>query len=98
MMCAECKAIASGDFDDPSKFAMTCPDGKIMKLVERSRMTGQEKYESDKERGEAEKIAQNKRDQAKAEEENAANSERTAKYLQGLAECGRALANQIRNL
>jgi len=69
-----------------------------MKFIKRSEMSGQEKYESDKERGEAEKIAQNKRDQAKATEEEAANSERTAKYLQGLAESGRALANKIRNL
>jgi hypothetical protein len=40
-------------------------------------MTGQKKYESDKERKEAEKIAADKRAQAAAEETNLTESERT---------------------
>ncbi len=40
---------------------------------------------SDRERREAEKIAESKRQQAKAEEENVANSEKTAKYFRGVA-------------
>ena len=56
----------------------SCPEcSKSLKLIKRDEMIGQEKYESDKERGEAEKIAAEKRVQAKAEEENLANSEKT---------------------
>jgi hypothetical protein len=72
--------------------------GAEVNIVRRSDMTGQEKYESDKERGEAQKIADSKRQQAKAEEENADNSERTGKYLQGLAQNNRTLAEKIRSL
>jgi hypothetical protein len=68
------------------------------KLIKRDQMTGQEKYESDKERAQAEDIAKQKRDQAKAEEENAANGEKTAKYFRGLAENSRTIAERIRNL
>lgn len=61
-------------------------------------MTGQEKYESDKDRGEAEKVAQSQREQAKAEGENAANSEKTAKYFRDLATNNRTIADKIRRL
>jgi hypothetical protein len=61
-------------------------------------MTGQEKYESDKERAEAEKMAKSKRDQAKTEEENLTNSEKTAKYFQGLADNNRKVAEKIKAL
>jgi hypothetical protein len=47
--------------------------GKPAKFIKRDQMTGQEKYDSDKERKEAEDIAKSKREQAKAEEENAVN-------------------------
>jgi hypothetical protein len=69
-----------------------------VKLIKRDQMTGQEKYESDKERKEAEDIAKSKRDQAKAEEENAANGEKTAKYFQGLAQNNRTIAERIQHL
>ena len=69
-----------------------------VKFIKRDQMTGQEKYESDKERKEAEDIAKQKRDQAKAEEENAVNGEKTAKYFHGLAENNRTIAERIRNL
>jgi hypothetical protein len=68
------------------------------KFIKRDLMTGQEKYESDKERKEAEDIAKQKRDQAKAEEENAVNGEKTAKYFRGLAENNRTIAERIRQL
>jgi hypothetical protein len=71
---------------------------KPAKFIKRDQMTGQEKYESDKERKGAEDIAKSKRDQAKAEEENAANGERTAKYFRGLAENNRTIASRIRQL
>ena len=72
--------------------------GKPAKLIKRDQMSGQEKYESDKERGEAEKIALSKRDEAKAEEENAANSEKTAAQHRKLAEMNRGVAQKIRRL
>jgi hypothetical protein len=74
----------------------TC--GKEPKFIKREQMTGQEKYESDKERGEAEEIAKQKRDQAKAEEDNAAQSEKTAQYFRGLAESNRRIAEKVRRL
>jgi hypothetical protein len=75
-----------------------CECGSPAKFIKRDQMSGQEKYESDKDRGEAEKLAQSKRDQAKAEEENAANSEKTAKYFRDLAANNRKVADKIRNL
>jgi len=75
-----------------------CECGDAMKLIKRDQMTGQEKYESDKERKEAEDIAKQKREQAKAEEENAVNGEKTAKYFHGLAENNRTIATRIRQL
>jgi hypothetical protein len=75
-----------------------CQDGKPMKYIRRDQMAGQEKYESDKDRGEAEKVVQSKREQAKAEEENAANSEETAKYFRDLAANNRTIADKVRRL
>jgi hypothetical protein len=72
--------------------------GAPTRLIKRDQMTGQEKYESDKERKEAEKIEKQKRDQAKAEEENAINGEKTAKYFNGLAANNRTIAERIRQL
>lgn len=71
---------------------------KPAKFISQGTMTGQEKYESDKERTEAEKIAENKRATAKAEEENAAGSENTAKYFQDQAKNNRQIADKIRSL
>jgi hypothetical protein len=79
--------------------SLRCDDcGKPMKYIRRDQMTGQEKYESDKERKDAEEIAKQKRDQAKAEEENAAQSEKTAQYFRGLAENNRKIAEKVRRL
>ncbi|HEY2471048.1 MAG TPA: hypothetical protein VGI45_24850 [Terracidiphilus sp.] len=77
---------------------ITCVCGKLMKLIKRDLMAGQEKYESDKERGEAQKIADQKREQAKAEEDGAGESERTAKYFRNLAQGNRNVADKIRAL
>jgi hypothetical protein len=76
-----------------------CPAcGMPTKFISRDAMTGQEKYESDKERGEAEKIVADKRTQAKAEADNAENSEKTAKYFRDQAANGRQVAEKIRNI
>jgi hypothetical protein len=98
LMCAECKAVWNGDVNNPSRFAMTCESGEIMRLVERSKMSGQEKYESDKERGEAEDIAKQKREQATAQEDDAAESEKAAKYFRQLSQSNRSVAERLRRL
>ena len=69
-----------------------------MKLIKRDQMTGQEKYESDRERKDAEDLAKAKRDQAKAEEDNAAQSEKAAKYFQGSPRITGHVAEKVRRL
>lgn len=81
--------------------AEACPGpgcNKPMKLFSLATMTGHEKYESDKERKEAQTIAENKRATAKAEAKNAEGSEKTAKYFQDQARNNRAIAEKIRSL
>jgi hypothetical protein len=72
--------------------------GKSMKLVKRSEMTGQEKYESDKERKEAEKVIEDKRAIAKQESETAKGGEDAAKVFRQNAENARMVADKIRAL
>jgi hypothetical protein len=71
---------------------------KPTKFISAATMSGQEKYESDKERTEAQTIAANKRAQAKAEEENATGSEETVKYFKKQAASNRQIADKIRAL
>jgi hypothetical protein len=68
------------------------------KLVKRSEMSGQEKYESDKERKDAEVVAESKRAAAKEEEDKAEGGEQTAKVFRQNAENARAVAEKIRAL
>ncbi len=72
--------------------------GASAKFIKRDLMTGQEKYESDKERKEAEQIAASKRAQAKAEAENVAGSEQTAKYFTDQAKNNRTIAEKVKAL
>jgi hypothetical protein len=89
-----------GFVDQPSEggptFCKVCQSP--VRLVSMATMSGQEKYKSDKERKEAEQIAANKRATAKAEEENAEGSEKTAKYFQDQARNNRAVAAKVRSL
>jgi hypothetical protein len=71
---------------------------KPANLVKRAEMTGQEKYESDRERNEVEKMVADKRQQAKAEEENAKGGEDAAKMFRGNAANGRNVADKLRSL
>jgi len=68
------------------------------KFVSLSTMTGQEKYESDKERKDAETMEENKRAQGKAEEEIVKGSEQTAKYFQDQAKNNRSISQKVRTL
>jgi hypothetical protein len=79
-----------------AKFCIQC--GSPTKLIKRDQMTPQEQYESDKERKEAQKIADQKRQQAKGEEEDAGNSEKTARYFKELTDNNRKVADKIRKL
>jgi hypothetical protein len=71
---------------------------KPARFVSLATMSGQEKTQSDRERNEAQTIADNKRATAKAEEENVAGSEKTAKYFQDQAKNNRTIAEKIRSL
>ncbi len=75
-----------------------CECGKPLTFIKRDLMTGQEKYEADREKTEAQKIAENKRATAKAEEDNAEGSEKAAKYFQDQAKNNRTIAERIKSL
>ena len=74
----------------------TCECGSPAKLIKRSEMSGQEKYESDKERKEAEDIATQKRAEAEQEEKSAQESEKAAQYFRGIAQNNRSVAEKLR--
>jgi hypothetical protein len=89
--------VVDSDVDPIMEHGRTC--GKEPMFIKRDQMTGQEKYESDRERKDAEDLSKAKREQAKAEEENAAQSEKAAKYFQALATNTRnTTAEKIRKL
>jgi hypothetical protein len=75
-----------------------CDCGKEMKLVKRSDMSGQEKYESDKELKDAEKIIAEKRALATQEATNVSEGEKVAQMLRGRAADSRAFADKIRQI
>jgi hypothetical protein len=95
---------------DPAKPDFPCPDcGKPSKFVKRDQMTGQEQYESDKERRDAEKMLAEKRAAAKTEsasrraaakdeEDKAEGGEQTAKVFRANAANARTVAGKIRAL
>jgi stalled ribosome rescue protein Dom34 len=68
------------------------------KFIKRSLMSGQEKYESDKERKEAEQMAAEKRKLAEEHAKKIPDIEQNAKFLQGNGENARAFADKIRSL
>jgi hypothetical protein len=81
--------------DDPVKCA-EC--GKSMKPIKRSEMTGQEQYESDKDRKDAEKLLAARRQEITEKETDAGQQEATAKYFRTQAESGRKLADSLREI
>jgi hypothetical protein len=79
--------------------SLRCDDcGKPMKYIRRDQMTGQEKYESDKERKEAEQIAADKRAQADKLEANAKDFEGAAQNFMRQAAQSREFADLLRDL
>ncbi len=61
-------------------------------------LAGQDKYEADREKNDAKKIAESKRQTATEEEKNAENGEATAKHFRQQAANSRATADRIREL
>lgn len=68
------------------------------KYLKISEMTGQEKYDLEKQKVEAEKIAAEKRKLAEEQSKSVTEKEQTAQSLRGLAENSRRFANKIRQL
>jgi len=73
-------------------------DQRNMRFIKRSEMTGQEKYESDKERKETQKMAADHRARAQEEIKEAEGSELTAKNFRSQAANFRATAEKLRRL
>jgi hypothetical protein len=86
----------SPDADGVARKCIEC--SAPAKFIKRSEMTGQEKYESDKDRKDAEKLLEGKREEIANTETKAGEQEATAKYLRQQAESSRRLADSIRKL
>jgi len=69
-----------------------------VKFIKRDLMTGQEKYDSDKDRKDAEKMLATKRQEITDKETEAGQQEATAKYFRQQSESSRRLAESLRNL
>jgi hypothetical protein len=84
------------DADGAARKCIECnAPAQFLKISE---MTGQEKYELEKQKGEAKKVAAEKRELAKQETENADNGDRTVAVLSGRAQDSRNFADKIRKL
>jgi hypothetical protein len=98
----ETAALQTGywECENGHKFSATitgCPNcHQATKFVKLSEMTGQEKYELEKEQKEAEQIVTSKREQAKQEAVNAEECNQTAKHFLKEAANDRLLADKIR--
>jgi hypothetical protein len=67
-------------------------------MPEYQNLTGQEKYEADREKREAEKIADNKRQTAKQAKEAATQMVETVKHFRRMGAASRETAERVRNL
>ncbi len=68
------------------------------KFIKRSEMTGQEKYDSDKDRKDAEKMLAGRRQEITDKETEAGQQDATAKYFRQQSESARKLAESLRKL
>jgi hypothetical protein len=83
---------------DPLKDPKCAECGKQLKFIKRSEMSGQEQYEADKEKKDAQNIAESKRQAAAEEEKLIEGGEGTAKHFRQQAANGRATAEKLRKL
>jgi transcription initiation factor IIE alpha subunit len=84
------------DADGAARKCIEC--NAPVKYIKRSEMNGQELYESDKDRREAEKLLAQKHQEIADKETEAGQQDATAKYFRQQAESARKLADSIRNL
>jgi len=75
-----------------------CKCGKPARFISRATMTGQEKYESDKDRKESETMLANARAEITTKEDNAKMQEATVDYFLKRAASARKEAEAIRNV
>jgi len=90
------EAFVQESIDDPTRRCLECK--APTKFIKRSEMTGQEQYESDKERKDVEKLLAGRRQEITDKETEAGQQDATAKYFRTQAESSRRLADSIRNL
>lgn len=84
------------DADGASRKCIEC--STPVKFIKRSEMTGQEKYDSDKDRKDAEKLLAGRRQEITDKETEAGQQETTGKYFRQQSESSRRLAESIRKL
>jgi hypothetical protein len=88
------------NFGDLPAEAQRCDEcGKFgMKFVSRATMSGQEQYESDKDRKDAEKLVAARREEIATQTKDLENQEHTAAYFKGQAQSSRMLADNLRKV
>jgi hypothetical protein len=75
-----------------------CDCGAQAKFIKRETMSGQEKYDSDKDRKEAEKMLEARRAEIASQEKELENQVATVKYFRGQSESSRKLAENLRKV
>ncbi len=76
-----------------------CPDcSSLTKYVKRSEMTGQEQYESDKERKDAEQMVKNHRERVTVLEKEVTQHEQTVQHFQREATRSHSVAEEVRQV
>jgi hypothetical protein len=88
----------NGEISDDNLVTPACACGKAAKFIKRSEMTGQEKYESDKERGDAEQMAKNRREKAAALAKEVSQLEGTAQHFRREADRSHLVAQEIKSV
>jgi hypothetical protein len=82
--------------DKPERTCLEC--GAIAKYIRRDLMAPKERYDSEQERKEAEKVVASKRQLAAEETKNVSGGEATAQHFRGMANNSRIVADRIRRL
>jgi len=89
--------LAKPDEHQPVNHCMKCGSTEV-KWLKRDLMTGQEKYASDKDRADAEKLVAARREAIAGKQKDLENQEATAKYFRGQSNSSRQLAEALRNV